>query len=114
MVSEGAIIGMLLYCHQLYCVVTQSLYPGEHIFGKLAEGASALLLCCHAHMGLINENRFWRRRRRVLHHVSILRMPYLCGKDLSHLILHSTGYIGRDPFTVPSLPPDNHLVEITV
>ena len=54
MVSEGAVVGVLLHSHQLNAVVATLLDVGKHIICKLSVLGHFAILGAHAHMRLIN------------------------------------------------------------
>ena len=54
MVSERAVVRVLLHRHQLYAVVAALLDVGEYVISKLAVLCHTAMLRTHAHMSLID------------------------------------------------------------
>ena len=73
MVSEGAIVCMLLDGHQLNYVVATLLHMRQYVVCKFSVLGNATALRTHTHMSLINfDSLSFALRSLILEHVSVL------------------------------------------
>ena len=117
-VSEGAVIGVLLYCHDLHAVIAQFGDTRQYIASELLVGIHFLLLGGHTDVALVDEEGFigfWLLAFGFW--LAVLPLvfgfvPYLCGEDLGLLVLHDSSHIRRDAFSIATLPFDEQFVEL--
>ena len=78
MVSEASVIGMLLDGHDLYAVISGSLYTRQDIILEFYVSTHTLTLLSHAHMTLVYEQRvFLGFEIPVTETVLLLGIPHL-------------------------------------
>ena len=115
MITEAAIIRMLLYRHNLNGVVSVLDDPRQHFLAELVVTAYFLSILCHTDMALVNQQgRSLGPEGLFLPDVWFLRSPYLCGEYLARLVLYDTLRPGRNPFAFSILPVYPHLIELSV
>ena len=88
LVTEGAVIGMLLNRHQLDGVVPQIPDAGQHVVRKLPVGTDAFLILAHADMGFVDQRRpgHLGHEGRVCPFKRFLRNPDLGAEGLRFLV----------------------------
>ncbi len=115
MVSERAIIWVLLDCHNLYCVISVSCNTGKSFLTELIISSHSLFLLGHTDMALIYKERFGVGREFLyLEFIRILRQIYLGGENLCIGILNHTVGVCRDTFTLTAVPSHKHLEKISI
>ena len=77
MVTEGAVVRVLLHSHDLHGVVTQRGYTRQHIVRKLPVAVNARLLTGHADVALVDERNLHRGGipPRIPPLIGVLRFP---------------------------------------
>ena len=117
-VSERAVVRVLLDGHDLHAVIAQFLNTRQHIATELLVRVHFLLLGTHADMALVDIETVLTD---FLHlgSVAVLPLvfgfiPHLCGKDLGLLILNDAAYVRRDTLSVTAVPLHEQLVHLSV
>ena len=115
MITETAIVWMLLDSHYLYAVISVGSNAWQHILAELAVCTHLFLLLCHTYVALVYEQRItlWLEFV-VLEHILLLGCPYLSTEYLGSLVLHHSSHPGRNTFTATAVPINLHLVVLSV
>jgi hypothetical protein len=113
MIAEAAIVGMLLYGHDLDAVVAVLDDAREDVLAELVVGAHLLGILCHTDMTFVDEERVdIGLVCLMLEDVRSGRRPYLGGEYLRLLVLHDTCGPGGDTFAAASRPVHHELIEV--
>ena len=79
MITEGAVIGVLLNGHNLNGVIAIFLYSRQDVLGELLVSAHLLGILCHTHVALIDEQRVSMGLEvLLLEDIRLLGVPHLC------------------------------------
>ena len=109
-IAERAIIGMFLYGHDLYAVVSVLYHAGQDVFLELLIRAHLLRVFRHADVAFIDKQRIYLGFEGLfLPHVR-LWVPYLRGEYLGIVILYYSLCPGGNALALPTLPVYLHLV----
>ena len=101
MITEAAIIRVLLDRHHLNGVVAVPLDPGQNVFCELFIGADLFSIARHADMALINEQRVTiGAKMPVLPDIGLFRRPDLRRENFRLRILHHALAPGGDAFSL--------------
>ena len=114
-VTETAVVGMLLQGHNLETVVTFLSNTREDQFAKLVVRAHLLGILRHTDMAFINKE--WialGSEGFFLEDVGRLGIPYLRREYFGLLILNHAGTPSGNALTAAALPIDLHFVELSV
>ena len=97
-VTEGAVVGMLLHSHELDGVVAGLCDARQDFVGELTVGMHARFLACHAGVALVNERGGDHRGvEHVFPNVRFRRAPDLARIIMRNGILHGAGDGGGQP-----------------
>ncbi len=115
MVAERAIVGVLLYCHDLYGIIAVFGHAGKHILAELLVSADALGLLRHADVALIDEQGSGVGLEAfVVPCEGALGCMHLCREDMCvGVLLYACG-VGRYAFAASAGPLYEHFIELTV
>ena len=115
MVTEGAVVRMLLDSHDLHAVISEFSDTRKDVLTELFVSRDFLCISSHTDMALVDKERF-------LFLLAVLdgfmfpfifgHGPYLCGEDLGVIVLHNTTSIARDTFAITTIPLDEQFVEL--
>ena len=111
LVSEGAVIRVLLQGHNLDGVVAKCLDMRKNIDTELFEGGDFFIFGTHAYVALVNQRMRSRTRPGVLPLILFVRFPHLGAEHLGDRVLHYPPDVGREPFSAASRPFDEEFVE---
>ena len=116
MVSEAAVVWMLLDGHDLDAVVTIFVYAGQDVLTELVVRSHAFLVLCHTDMAFVDEQR--RGIRAEFLHLPLVGFltghPHLCREYLRIGILHHTGSPCGYAFALSPFPTDEEFVQLSV
>ena len=113
LITERAVIRMLLKSHYLYRVIAQVSHLGKHVAPELLKSTDTFLLSGHSDMALIYERMFPFPGLAVFPHIR-LRVPYLGAESLCMRVLDSPGHIGRQSFRPSAGPLNKKLIQSPV
>ena len=113
LVSEGAVVGMLLEGHYLKYVVAQLMYPGQHLGTEVIEARDLLLFGAHADVAFVDEGIGALARFLMLPDIG-LNVPDLGAENLGIRVLDHPCGIGGNPFGTASGPFYVEFVQIPV
>ena len=115
MISERAIIRMLLNSHQLNRIISSINDTRQNINPKLIISTNATMFLRHTYMRFIDQRRHSLTFKRIiLPAVRLSMIPDLRIKYLGIMILHHTSRIHRDTFTTTALPMHLQLIQLTM
>ena len=103
LITERAVIRMLLKSHDLKCVISQIRYLRQDIQTEFLECSDLLLFRRHTDMALIDKRMRTFSRLSMLPFIR-LRIPHLSAECLCMRILHRPGYICRDSLSTTARP----------
>ena len=106
LVTERAVIRMLLKSHYLKSIITELSHLRKDIQSELLESTDLLLLRSHTDMALINKRMRSLARLLVLPYIRFHRIPHLSTETLGMRVLHSSGHICRQSFSSTAFPLD--------
>ena len=114
-VTETAIIGMLLYGHNLNAVVTVGCNTRKNLITELYISANLFLVLSHTNVALIDKQRICRRTE-LLHLplIGLLRIPYLSTENMRLGRLDNSSSPSRNTFSLTTLPMHNQFIERTM
>ena len=115
MVSERAVIGVLLDGHDLDAVIAQFVNTRQHISTELFVGIHFLLLGGHTDMAFVDiETAFLFDFLSAMFPLVFGFGPHLSREDLRLLILHDAADVRRDTLSVTAVPFDEQFVHLAV
>lgn len=115
MISETAIVRMLLNGHNLNTVVSVFRDTRKHVLTELVVRTHLFRILCHTDVTLVNhQRRHIRRKALFLELVRFLRIPYLCTENLGLLILHHASSPRRNTFTASAFPIHFQFVQVAM
>ena len=114
-VSEAAVVGVLLDGHDLDAVVAILDDSRQHLFTELGISSYAFFVLRHTNMALVNKER---RRVRFelcgLPLIGLLRSPCLRSEEFRLIILHDARSPCGDAFALTAFPMNGELEELAV
>ena len=114
LITEGAVVGMLLKGHDLKGVVTQRLHAREDRGAEIFEAGHLFLLAAHAYVALVDEGMLAFAGGLVLPLVGLGRIPDLGAEHLGDVVLNHAGHVCRDSLPRSAWPLCPELVERAV
>ena len=114
-VAERAVIGVLLYGHNLYGVVAVGIDARQNLLAKFVIGAHLLLLLGHTDVAFVDEQgRSLGFEVGLGEGKGLFGVPDLSREDIGLGVLHHAGSPGGYAFALPAVPVDRQLVEVEV
>ena len=108
MVTETAVVGVLLNGHNLDAVIAVAGNVRQYFFLKFEVAAHLLFLLGHADVAFINQQRSGvGLEGALLEFIGFLRSPYLCAEDFGLLVLHHAVGPGRNAFSLSAVPSES-------
>ena len=115
MIAETAIIGMLLYGHNLDAVITVGGNARQHILTELVVRAYLFGILCHADVAFIyQQGRGVRTESLLLPHVRLLRCPNLRAENLRLVVLHHPAAPRGNAFAASSVPMHLQFIQVAM
>ena len=115
MVTEAAVVGVLLDSHDLDAVVAVLGHARQYVLTELVVGAHLLFLLAHANVALIDQQRVGGGTEGTFFPlIRSLGIPNLCAEDFGLLVLHHTVGPGGNTFAFATFPMDFQLEEVTM
>ena len=115
MVSERAIIRVLLNSHYLDAVVPRFHDARQHIDTELIISAYSLLFGGHTDMAFVNFQRGSSRAEfTYFKFIGIFRHPNLSGEDMSNRVLHHISCPSGDTLALTAIPYDDKFIEVAM
>ena len=115
MITEAAIIRMLLNSHHLNGIVAVLLDARQHILSKLLIGTHLLGILTHTHVALVNQQRrLIGLEGLFLPYIRFLWVPHLGRENLRLVILYHTTAPSGNTLTLATVPVYLHLVQLSM
>ena len=115
MIAKGAIIRVLLNCHDLDSVIPVGLDARQDIGAELLVGAHRLLVLSHANVALVDEQRLHiGLELRYLELIFLAGVPHLSREYLGNIVLNHSGGIGGNALALTALPVDRELEQVAM
>ena len=114
-VAERAVVGVLLYGHNLYGVVAVGGYARQNLGAEFLVSAHAFAFLGHAYVALIYEQGFGVGGEFVVFpFIGCCRFPYLSREYFGVRVLHHAVGVCRNAFGFATGPFHNHFIKLSV